>query len=154
MRPDGRNRPAADPLAPFSPAVRDWFEASFEAPTEAQAEGWAAIAGGEHTLIHAPTGSGKTLAAFLWMPRPAGHAPEPAARPARQPGHVRVLYISPLKALTYDVERNLRAPLTGIGLAAQRLGEPSRRSITRRQPHRRHARPRTAARSPATRRTS
>ena len=55
----------ADPLAPFSPAVREWFEASFEAPTQAQAEGWAAIARGEHTLIHAPTGSGKTLAAFL-----------------------------------------------------------------------------------------
>ena len=55
----------ADPLAPFSPAVRDWFRASFEAPTDAQARGWAAISTGDHTLIHAPTGSGKTLAAFL-----------------------------------------------------------------------------------------
>ena len=56
----------ADPLAPFSPAVRAWFEATFEAPTPAQTEGWAAISAGHHTLIHAPTGSGKTLAAFLW----------------------------------------------------------------------------------------
>ncbi len=112
----------ADPLAPFSPAVRAWFEASFEAPTQAQAEGWAAIARGEHTLIHAPTGSGKTLAAFLYtLDRLAQHPSPPAQK--GQPGNVRVLYISPLKALTYDVERNLRAPLTGIGLAAQNLGE-------------------------------
>src|SRR6188472_2257901 len=115
--------PIADPLTPFSPAVRDWFQASFEAPTDAQARGWEAISGGEHTLIHAPTGSGKTLAAFLWtLDRLATH-PSPA--PTREtPGAVRVLYISPLKALTYDIERNLRAPLTGIALAAERLGEP------------------------------
>jgi ATP-dependent Lhr-like helicase len=114
--------PTDDPLARFSPAVRDWFRASFEAPTDAQARGWAAIAGGHHTLIHAPTGSGKTLAAFLWcLDRLAAH-PSPA--PSREtPGAVRVLYISPLKALTYDIERNLRAPLTGIALAADRLGE-------------------------------
>ncbi len=111
----------ADPLAPFSPAVRAWFEASFEAPTQAQAEGWAAIARGEHTLIHAPTGSGKTLAAFLYTIDRLTQNPSPPPQRG-QPGHVRVLYISPLKALTYDVERNLRAPLTGIGLAAQRLG--------------------------------
>src|SRR5215204_3601622 len=112
-----------DPLAPFSPAVRAWFEASFEAPTQAQAEGWAAIARGEHTLIHAPTGSGKTLAAFLYtLDRLAKHPSPPAQK--GQPGNVRVLYISPLKALTYDVERNLRAPLAGIALAAARLGEP------------------------------
>ncbi|MEJ7749006.1 MAG: DEAD/DEAH box helicase [Candidatus Limnocylindrales bacterium] len=117
---------AVDPLAPFSPAVRDWFEASFEAPTQAQAEGWAAIAAGQHTLIHAPTGSGKTLAAFLYcLDRLARH-PSPAPTKV-QPGRVRVLYISPLKALSYDVERNLRAPLTGIGLAARRLGEPEPR---------------------------
>ncbi|MBA2700231.1 MAG: DEAD/DEAH box helicase, partial [Chloroflexi bacterium] len=117
---------AVDPLAPFSPAVRDWFEASFEAPTQAQAEGWAAIAAGQHTLIHAPTGSGKTLAAFLYcLDRLARH-PRPAPTKV-QPGRVRVLYISPLKALSYDVERNLRAPLTGIGLAARRLGEPEPR---------------------------
>jgi ATP-dependent helicase Lhr and Lhr-like helicase len=112
----------ADPLAPFSPAVRAWFEASFEAPTDAQARGWAAIAAGEHTLIHAPTGSGKTLAAFLYaLDRLARDPSPPATR--ETPGHVRVLYISPLKALTYDVERNLRAPLTGIGLAAQKQGD-------------------------------
>jgi ATP-dependent Lhr-like helicase len=112
----------ADPLAPFSPAVRAWFEASFEAPTEAQARGWEAIARGEHTLIHAPTGSGKTLAAFLYALDRLSRDPSPP--PTREkPGHVRVLYISPLKALTYDVERNLRAPLTGIGLAAQKQGE-------------------------------
>jgi ATP-dependent Lhr-like helicase len=118
-----RNGHTADPLERFSPAVRDWFQSSFEAPTQAQAEGWAAISEGRHTLIHAPTGSGKTLAAFLWcLDRLARH-PSPA--PTRgQLGQVRVLYISPLKALSYDVERNLRAPLTGIGLAAQRLGEP------------------------------
>ena len=112
----------SDPLAPFSPAVRDWFRASFEAPTDAQARGWEAISSGHHTLIHAPTGSGKTLAAFLWtLDRLATH-PSPA--PTREnPGAVRVLYISPLKALTYDIERNLRAPLTGIALAAERLGD-------------------------------
>ncbi len=111
-----------DPLAPFSSAVRDWFHASFAAPTQAQVEGWAAISGGHHTLIHAPTGSGKTLAAFLWCLDRLARDPSPP--PARGTlGHVRVLYISPLKALTYDVERNLKAPLTGIGLAAQRLGQ-------------------------------
>src|SRR6266550_1820092 len=115
----------ADPLAPFSPAVRAWFEATFEAPTPAQTEGWAAISAGHHTLIHAPTGSGKTLAAFLWtLDRLAASPPRPAATKA-EPGTVRVLYISPLKALTYDVERNLRAPLAGIALAAARLGEPA-----------------------------
>ncbi len=114
----------ADPLAPFSRPVREWFEASFEAPTDAQARGWAAISAGHHTLIHAPTGSGKTLAAFLWtLDRLATH-PTPARVKGGPPGTVRVLYISPLKALTYDVERNLRAPLTGIGHASQRLGEP------------------------------
>ena len=111
----------ADPLAPFTEAVRDWFRSSFEAPTDAQARGWEAIARGEHTLIHAPTGSGKTLAAFLYALDRLSRDPSPP--PTREkPGHVRVLYISPLKALTYDVERNLRAPLTGIGLAAQRNG--------------------------------
>ena len=109
-----------DPLAPFGPAVRAWFEATFEAPTPAQAEGWAAIAAGRNTLIHAPTGSGKTLAAFLWcLDRLVQRPSAPSTR--QDPGTVRTLYISPLKALTYDVERNLRAPLAGIALAAQRL---------------------------------
>ena len=77
----------ADPLAPFGPAVRAWFEATFEAPTPAQAEGWAAIAQGQHTLIHAPTGSGKTLAAFLWcLDRLVQRAP-PGADQREQPGH-------------------------------------------------------------------
>ncbi|MEO5704120.1 MAG: DEAD/DEAH box helicase, partial [Candidatus Limnocylindrales bacterium] len=115
-----------DPLAPFSPAVRAWFESAFETPTPAQVGGWASISTGRHTLIHAPTGSGKTLAAFLWcLDRLARDPSPPPSRDA--PGTVRVLYISPLKALTYDVERNLRAPLHGIGLAAQRLGEPEPR---------------------------
>ena len=93
-----------DPLAPFSPQVRDWFERTFDAPTPAQERGWPAIASGKHTLIQAPTGSGKTLAAFLW------------ALDQGTPGAgTQVLYVSPLKALNYDVERNLRGPLAGIG---------------------------------------
>jgi ATP-dependent Lhr-like helicase len=123
---------AADPLAPFGPAVRAWFESTFETPTPAQAGGWAAIASGRHTLIHAPTGSGKTLAAFLWCLDRLVERPTPAATRTSQ-GTVRVLYISPLKALTYDVERNLRAPLAGIAFAAQRLGlEPPRITIASR----------------------
>ncbi|MGZ8501935.1 MAG: DEAD/DEAH box helicase, partial [Candidatus Limnocylindrales bacterium] len=115
--------PAADPLDVFGPAVRDWFTASFPAPTSAQAEGWAAISAGRHTLIHAPTGSGKTLAAFLWCLDELVRAPSPP--PSREhPGSVRVLYVSPLKALSYDIERNLRAPLAGIALAAGRRGDP------------------------------
>jgi ATP-dependent Lhr-like helicase len=114
-----------DPLEPFSAPVRDWFRSSFEAPTDAQARGWATISAGRHTLIHAPTGSGKTLAAFLWcLDRLATAPPRPAPTRAA-PGSVRVLYVSPLKALTYDVERNLRAPLAGIALAAERLGLPA-----------------------------
>jgi len=117
---------ADEPLAPFAPAVRAWFESAFEAPTPAQVGGWASISTGRHTLIHAPTGSGKTLAAFLWCLDRLARDPSPP--PSRTtPGSVRVLYVSPLKALTYDVERNLRAPLHGIALAAQRLGEPEPR---------------------------
>ena len=78
--------PVADPLAPFGPAVRAWFEATFEAPTQAQVEGWAAIAQGHNTLIHAPTGSGKTLAAFLWCLDRLVHDPRPAPDAARSPG--------------------------------------------------------------------
>ena len=104
-------------LDSFSPATRAWFEASFEAPTEAQAQGWPAISGGEHTLIHAPTGSGKTLAAFLWAIDRLLHEPTPVKQE-----RCRVLYISPMKALAYDIDRNLRAPLVGIRHAATRLG--------------------------------
>jgi ATP-dependent Lhr-like helicase len=91
-------------FAPFSDPVRKWFEGTFEAPTPAQERGWPAIASGRHTLIQAPTGSGKTLAAFLW-----------ALDQARPGEGTQVLYVSPLKALNYDVERNLRGPLAGIG---------------------------------------
>jgi len=107
---------ATDPLAPFSAATRTWFADAFEGPTLAQELGWAAISGGKHALIHAPTGSGKTLAAFLWCLDRLLTEPAPA-KPT-----VRVLYVSPLKALTYDVERNLRAPLAGIRRTAERLG--------------------------------
>ena len=130
-KPKAATRPAepasaADPLEPFSAPVRAWFESAFEAPTPAQIGGWASISTGRHTLIHAPTGSGKTLAAFLWcLDRLVRDPSPPPSRTA--PGTVRVLYVSPLKALTYDVERNLRAPLHGIALAAHRLGEPEPR---------------------------
>ena len=91
-------------LAPFSPDVRSWFERTFDGPTPAQELGWPAIASGKHALIQAPTGSGKTLAAFLW-----------ALDRAKPQAGTQVLYVSPLKALNYDVERNLRGPLAGIG---------------------------------------
>jgi ATP-dependent Lhr-like helicase len=97
-------------LAPFSAEVRRWFESSFEAPTPAQERGWPAISSGANTLICAPTGSGKTLAAFLWG------IDRLASEPERLGQGVRIVYISPLKALSYDIERNLRAPLRGIGV--------------------------------------
>ena len=96
------------PLAPFSAPVRRWFEDSFEGPTPAQVGGWEAISGGANALICAPTGSGKTLASFLWGIDRLSRREDPS------PG-VRLLYVSPLKALSYDIERNLRAPLRGIG---------------------------------------
>ncbi|HPG14011.1 MAG TPA: DEAD/DEAH box helicase, partial [Microthrixaceae bacterium] len=108
-----------DPLAAFSEPVRAWFSASFPHPTDAQAAAWPAIAAGEHTLLCAPTGSGKTLAAFLWALDDLGRDPDP------EPG-VRVLYVSPLRALAIDVDKNLRGPRRGISLAAQRLGTPFR----------------------------
>ena len=115
-------------LDQFSPATRSWFEASFPAPTRAQTEGWAAIARGDHTLIHAPTGSGKTLAAFLWAIDRLAIEPTPP-----ESERCRVLYVSPMKALAYDIERNLRAPLAGIHLAAQQLGiEPPHITTTMR----------------------
>src|SRR5262245_55118789 len=95
-----------DALSVFSKPTRAWFESSFAAPTPAQEQGWPAIASGVHTLIQAPTGSGKTLAAFLLG----------IDRLNDTPGEgLRLLYVSPLKALNYDIERNLRGPLAGLG---------------------------------------
>jgi ATP-dependent Lhr-like helicase len=103
----------------FAPATRAWFAAAFAEPTPAQVGAWSAISAGRHALVVAPTGSGKTLAAFLWALDRLTSTPPP------EPEHrCRVLYVSPLKALAVDVERNLRAPLTGIRQAAQRLGQP------------------------------
>ena len=103
----------------FSAPVRAWFSTAFAEPTPAQQSGWPRIVGGEHTLICAPTGSGKTLAAFLAAIDRLGTEPVPEAA-----ARTRVLYISPLRALAFDVEKNLRAPLKGIRLAAERIGEP------------------------------
>ncbi|MEV1109690.1 Lhr family helicase [Micromonospora sp. NPDC049751] len=104
----------------FGPATRAWFDAAFAAPTAAQTGAWKSVSAGRNALVVAPTGSGKTLAAFLWsLDRLAR---EPAPTEARQ--RCRVLYVSPLKALAVDVERNLRAPLAGIRQAATRLGVP------------------------------
>jgi ATP-dependent Lhr-like helicase len=109
---------AGDPLAPFTAATRAWFEGAFAAPTAAQAGAWSAIAAGQHALVVAPTGSGKTLSAFLWSLDRLLAEPPPEDPVAR----CRVLYVSPLKALAVDVEKNLRSPLVGIRQAAQRLG--------------------------------
>src|SRR4051795_10281382 len=115
----------------FSEATRAWFEGTFAAPTPAQTKGWPVIATGAHTLIQAPTGSGKTLAAFLYA----------IDRLTTQPGEgLRVLYVSPLKALNYDVERNLRGPLAGLQAqlrVAVRTGDTSqkeRRDMLREAP--------------------
>ena len=97
----------ADALAPFGALARRWFSASFAAATPVQARGWVSIASGAHTLMLAPTGSGKTLAAFLYCL-------DRLSRNASPPGETRVVYVSPIKALAYDVERNLRAPLAGL----------------------------------------
>ena len=109
-----------DPLALFSPAVRAWFETSFPEATPPQAQGWPVIAEGHHSLILAPTGSGKTLAAFLWAIDRLVSRPTPPEATHR----TRLLYVSPLRALAVDVEKNLRSPLQGIRLAAERLGVP------------------------------
>src|ERR1700691_1453204 len=99
---------AAHPFASLGPVARDWFERTLGTPTDVQVRGWAAIAAGRHTLMCAPTGSGKTLAAFLIA----------LDRPSRTPPGTgtRVVYVSPLKSLAHDIERNLAAPLAGLGL--------------------------------------
>jgi ATP-dependent Lhr-like helicase len=124
------------PLSSFSPHTRAWFQRAFAAPTPAQAAAWPAIAAGEHVLLSAPTGSGKTLAAFLWaLDRLSGD--ELAAG-----GATRVVYVSPLKALAYDIERNLRAPLRGLGAQDVRVGirtgdtpQRERAAMLRNPPH-------------------
>lgn len=126
-----------DVLEKFTPATREWFTGAFSAPTPAQSGAWDAISGGSHALVIAPTGSGKTLAAFLWALDTfitAGADELPLEQPVKagkggrkkEPRRgTRVLYISPLKALGVDVERNLRAPLIGITQTARRLGLPA-----------------------------
>jgi ATP-dependent Lhr-like helicase len=117
-KPSGKkvNSPI-DPLSSFHPAVRTWFEAVFPTPTRPQALGWSAIAHGDSTLILAPTGSGKTLAAFLSCIDRLMFAPVPP-----KDKRCRVLYISPIKALAVDIERNLQSPLVGISQTARKLG--------------------------------
>ncbi|HTB71465.1 MAG TPA: DEAD/DEAH box helicase [Solirubrobacteraceae bacterium] len=135
------------PLSTFSPRVRAWFEQAFDAPTPAQSQAWPAIAAGENVLLSAPTGSGKTLAAFLWAldrlsadsqasatrdaPRARARAGAGAGTGAgagagdgaeRRAAGTRVVYVSPLKALAYDIERNLRTPLRGIGAEEVSVG--------------------------------
>src|SRR5580698_7264953 len=106
------------PLSPFRPAVREWFESALGEPTRAQSLAFGPIAAGESVLLLAPTGSGKTLAAFLAALDRLAFEPEPPKMEA-----CRVLYVSPLKALAVDIERNLRAPLAGIVETAQRRGD-------------------------------
>jgi ATP-dependent Lhr-like helicase len=105
------------PLEQFHPAVREWFRTSFPAPTPAQEQAWPSITNGDSTLLMAPTGSGKTLAAFLGAIDRLIQAPAAGCR---------IVYVSPLKALAVDVERNLRSPIAGITHAAERLGLPVR----------------------------
>ena len=101
----------------FSPATREWFSGAFAEPTAAQIGAWEATASGQHALVVAPTGSGKTLAAFLWAIDRLSTTPPPELVKQR----TRVLYISPLKALGVDVERNLPAPSVGVTQTAKRL---------------------------------
>ncbi|OBI56151.1 ATP-dependent helicase [Mycobacterium sp. E787] len=117
-RADSPPGPPLEPLRRFSATTREWFASTFAAPTTAQAQAWDAIAEGANTLVIAPTGSGKTLAAFLW-------ALDSLAGAAERPRGTRVLYVSPLKALAVDVERNLRTPLAGLTRIAERHGRPA-----------------------------
>src|ERR1700758_2690480 len=114
-------------LESFSPRTREWFAGAFSEPTPAQEQAWPAIASGEHVLISAPTGSGKTLAAFLWAIDRLAAEP-PVADPKLR--RTSLVYVSPLKALSYDIDRNLRTPLRGIGAdlrVAVRTGDTPQR---------------------------
>jgi len=124
--------PVTDPLSCFHPVTVEWFNAVFDAPTAPQRLGWPVIARRESALILAPTGTGKTLTAFLWcldrlmlhdLPRPAPEKGKKGRRQSAAPG-CRIIYVSPLKALAVDVERNLRSPLAGIANMARRRGIP------------------------------
>ncbi|HEY2441261.1 MAG TPA: DEAD/DEAH box helicase, partial [Solirubrobacteraceae bacterium] len=115
------------PLKDFSPRTQEWFAGAFAAPTAAQTQAWPAIASGEHVLISAPTGSGKTLAAFLYAIDQLAQQPPPSDPRERR---TSLVYVSPLKALSYDVDRNLRTPLRGIGAdlkVAVRTGDTPQR---------------------------
>ena len=101
----------------FAPATRDWFRGSFAGPTQVQERGWQEVAAGRHVLMAAPTGSGKTLAAFLWCLDRLTSEPVPA-----EADRCRVLYVSPMKALAHDVDRNLRSPLVGIRHQIEAMG--------------------------------
>lgn len=139
---------AGSALESFSPATRSWFTGAFARPTSAQEGAWRAIREGSDVLVVAPTGSGKTLAAFLAALDQLASVPPPAEPKKR----CRVLYVSPLKALAVDVERNLRSPLTGIRQESVRLGLPEpevRVGIRSGTP-----RPRSGGRWPPGRRTS
>lgn len=122
MSAKARAQAKVDPLAGFHPAVSEWFRSALGEPTRAQALSWPHIAEGKTTLLLAPTGSGKTLAAFLSAIDRLSRSPvlDPKKR-------LRVLYVSPLKALAVDVERNLRAPIAGIAAVSGRLGADLRR---------------------------
>ncbi|MDQ6815850.1 MAG: DEAD/DEAH box helicase, partial [Actinomycetota bacterium] len=115
---------ATTPLEHFTPTTREWFARAFDRPTPAQEQAWPAIASGEHVLISAPTGSGKTLAAFLWAIDQLANQREDEDR------RIGLVYVSPLKALSYDIDRNLRAPVRGIGAdltVAVRTGDTPQR---------------------------
>jgi ATP-dependent Lhr-like helicase len=120
------------PLKVFNPRTREWFAGAFDAPTAAQEQAWPAIASGQHVLISAPTGSGKTLAAFLYaIDRLASDPDRPAEARERA---TQLVYVSPLKALSYDIDRNLRTPLRGIGAdleVAVRTGDTPQRERQR-----------------------
>ena len=125
MSPTKPNSPEiSDPFACFHPVTAEWFKAVFDAPTAPQRMGWPVIARGENALILAPTGTGKTLAAFLsCLDRLMLH-PHEAAKEG-----CRIVYVSPLKALAVDVERNLRSPLAGMANMARRMGVPFREPL-------------------------